>query len=479
MPDPRDLSPTPPSDEHRDAALASVEAVGLAASRRAALRMGLATATGLLAWSCSGSRDPDATTPPRVTEQRRPMGGTAVDPRPRVPSVEPEVRVLVARIEGRASTLRLASGGHWIRVKDQGEGAGTVLPSPIELSRDGDRWRLAGSTGPVLRLPIGTLTFSTTPGEPRSLTAVVRDDGREKHLTLGAVLSVVSEGAGSRVDLVATLPIETYLPGVLAKELYQHWSPDAFRAQAIAARSFAVCEAAHWAKRRHYDLTTGPDTQAWAGLVESGRPASAARDTRGVLLAWDDRVVPAYYCSCCGGLPADAADAIAPGPANAIPPLAGRSDGGRCCEWASTYRWERQVPKGLLSEGIIAWGRRESIADLAALDGLRRLEVSALNRHGRPVRFRFEDRQGRSAELRSERARRALAFATPSGVGAFHSAAVEPRLDASVAYFRGRGHGHGAGLCQHGAEAMARAGASSDAILRRFYPGAAVVGGWS
>lgn len=148
------------------------------------------------------------------------------------------------RIEGRASTLRLASGGHWIRVKDQGEGAGTVLPSPIELSRDGDRWRLAGSTGPVLRLPIGTLTFSTTPGEPRSLTAVVRDDGREKHLTLGAVLSVVSEGAGSRVDLVATLPIETYLPGVLAKELYQHWSPDAFRAQAIAARSFAVCEAA-------------------------------------------------------------------------------------------------------------------------------------------------------------------------------------------------------------------------------------------
>ena len=30
-----------------------------------------------------------------------------------------------------------------------------------------------------------------------------------------------------------------------------------------------------------------------------------------------------------------------------------------------------------------------------------------------------------------------------------------------------------------GAEAMARAGASGDAILQRFYPGAALVGGWS
>ena len=467
-----------PGDDRRDVAL-GFEQGGLLASRRSALRVGLATATGFVAWGCSGSREPDATTPPRVTEQRRPMGGTAIDPRPRVPSVEPEVRVLVARLEGRGSTLRLAAGGRWIRVKDGSEEAGTVLPSPIELARDGDRWSLSGAGGVVLRVPIGRLIFSTTPGEPRSLMAVFHDEGREKRLNLGAVLGVVPEASGFRADLVAAIPIETYLPGVLAKELYQHWSPEAFRAQAVAARCFAVCEAAHWAKRRHYDLTTGPDTQAWVGLVESGLPASATRETRGVLLAWDDRVVPAYYCSCCGGLPADAADAIDPGPANAIPPLAGRSDGGRCCEWASTFRWERQVPKGPLSEGIVAWGRRESIADLAALDGLRRLEVSALNRHGRPVRFRFEDWQGRSVELRSERARRAIAFAAPAGVGAFHSAAVEPRLEGSVAHFSGRGHGHGAGLCQHGAEAMARAGASGDAILQRFYPGAALVGGWS
>lgn len=469
----REIPPTPETPRLRE------ESPAARTNRRRVLQAGLATATGLVVWGCSGGREPDATTPPRVTQQTRPAPGSPVDPRPRLPREEPAIRVLVGRLDGRSPNVRVSAAGRWIRVRDASERAGTVMPSPIELTREGDRWRLAGESGPVLRLPIGVLTFSTTPGEPESLTATFASRGRETALDLGGSLSVVpQERSEDRVDLVATLPIERYLPGVLAKELYRRWSPATFRAQAIAARSFAVCEAAHWASHRHYDVTTGADTQAWDGLVTSGLPASAARETCGLLLAWDERVVPAYYSSCCGGLPADATDAIAPGPANSIPPLAGRSDGGVCCEWASTFRWERRVPVRSLADGLVAWGRRESVSDLASLDGLRRLEISAMNRHGRPVRFRFEDRHGRSAELRSERARRAIASATPASVGAFHSAAVDPRLDGAIAHFSGRGHGHGAGLCQHGAEGMARGGASDESILRRYYPGASIVSGW-
>jgi stage II sporulation protein D len=39
----------------------------------------------------------------------------------------------------------------------------------------------------------------------------------------------------------------------------------------------------------------------------------------------------------------------------------------------------------------------------------------------------------------------------------------------------GRGHGHGVGMCQYGAEAMAKKGAKMDAILTRYYPGATIV----
>lgn len=478
MPDVREQPIQEDSEVSRHTALGDL-VDEVPASRRAALRAGLATATGFLTWGCSGNHEPDGTTPPRVTQQRRPAGGATIDPRPRVPREEPTVRVLVASLEGPSPRLRVAAGGRWIRVRDRGAGAGAVLASPIELSRDGQCWRLSGASGPVLRLPVGPLTFSTTPGEMAMLLATFATRGRDLEHPLGGVVDIVPAADGSRTDLVASLPIETYLPGVLAKELYGHWSPAAFRAQAIAARSFAVCEASYWATRRHYDLTTGPDTQAWSGLLTSGLPSTATEETRGIVLAWDERVVPAYYGSCCGGLPAEASEAISTSPANAIPPLAGRSDGGRCCEWASTYRWERTVPIEAFATGLATWGRRESTEAIASLDGLRRIEVSAMNRHGRPIRFRFEDRHGRSAELRSERARRAFAAAAPASAGTFFSAAVEPRVEVSYARFIGRGHGHGVGLCQHGAEAMAQGGAAGDSILRRYYPGATIAGGWS
>ncbi len=39
----------------------------------------------------------------------------------------------------------------------------------------------------------------------------------------------------------------------------------------------------------------------------------------------------------------------------------------------------------------------------------------------------------------------------------------------------GRGHGHGAGMCQYGAEFMAKSGKSVQSILERYYPSATIV----
>ena len=45
--------------------------------------------------------------------------------------------------------------------------------------------------------------------------------------------------------------------------------------------------------------------------------------------------------------------------------------------------------------------------------------------------------------------------------------------------FEGRGHGHGVGLCQFGAEALARRGRDASAILAWYYPGAAAHGAYA
>jgi stage II sporulation protein D len=49
------------------------------------------------------------------------------------------------------------------------------------------------------------------------------------------------------------------------------------------------------------------------------------------------------------------------------------------------------------------------------------------------------------------------------------------RTYATQLVLSGRGHGHGVGMCQYGAEAMAKKGAKMDAILTRYYPGATIV----
>ncbi|MBA2303256.1 MAG: SpoIID/LytB domain-containing protein [Acidobacteria bacterium] len=57
------------------------------------------------------------------------------------------------------------------------------------------------------------------------------------------------------------------------------------------------------------------------------------------------------------------------------------------------------------------------------------------------------------------------------GARTLRSTLFAVRRAGSSLVFDGRGHGHGVGLCQVGALACLRAGASPDDVLRRYYPG--------
>ena len=469
----------PRLSERNSAGRDASSVVEVDASRRQVLLAGLAAmGGGLTLAGCSGAREPDVATPPRAVVQTRPVAPPPVDPRPTLPTVEPVVRILCEEVKPVGTVgakIAVRSTGRWIRLQDRSGAGGTVLGGPIECTLIDGSWRIVPTGGVPFRIPAGAISVSVPPGESGPLST-----RRGASWTpLGDAVDLVPTADQKGFDLVARLPMEVYLPGVLAKELYSNWSPATFRAQAVAARSFATCETAHWRNRRHYDVTTGPDTQAWSGLVASGPAAKATGETRGILLAWDRRVVPAYYSSCCGGLPAEARDAISQNPANEIAPLAGRSDRESCCDWASTYRWSVTIRTQLLGRRLAEWGRREGVADLAGFGAVRSMEVSAVGRHGRPVRFRVEDAGGRHVELRAERGRRALAFATEGFSGRLYSAFIEPRVAGDVVILDGRGHGHGVGLCQHGAEAMARRGRDAESILRRYYPGATLETGWT
>ena len=82
-------------------------------------------------------------------------------------------------------------------------------------------------------------------------------------------------------------------------------------------------------------------------------------------------------------------------------------------------------------------------------------------------------------EMRAEDFRRAVNYAregepTPrERLNSSHLTAVT--LRGAQVEFAGHGFGHGVGMCQYGAERMAKSGADALSILRAYYPGSTVV----
>ncbi len=114
--------------------------------------------------------------------------------------------------------------------------------------------------------------------------------GRIVVLTTDKGLTVINE-----VDL------ENYVKGVVPAEMPPAWNIEAHKAQAIAARSYAV---ANKGKRKHYgyDLKDTPEDQAYYGVsAETARTNKAVDATKGQVLVHNKKVIPAYYHASAGG----------------------------------------------------------------------------------------------------------------------------------------------------------------------------------
>jgi stage II sporulation protein D len=276
-------------------------------------------------------------------------------------------------------------------------------------------------------------------------------------------------------DVVSHVDMEAYLPGVLAGELYAHWHPETFAAQAVAARSYAMAEAAQRKETSHYDLTDGPSTQVYVGDVTLKAAHRATEETRGLVLAWEGDVVPGYYCSCCGGLAATAMDAISASPIHDIPPLQGH-DGHDACTSLDLHQWVVERRPRTLARRLELYARdRGDIASLSSVPLPRSIETAAVNRHGRPTRLAIRGRRNRSVVVGADMFMRAANYATgsitaPSSADRVRSSHVGAHRDGANLTLTGFGMGHGVGLCQRGAQVLAGRGEKFETILKWYFP---------
>lgn len=104
-----------------------------------------------------------------------------------------------------------------------------------------------------------------------------------------------------KLTIVNSLPLEEYLMGVVPAEMPSRWNKEAHKAQAIAARSYALANLNKRASRG-YDLKDTPQDQAYGGASSETRQTTlAVLSTKGEVLTYDNKIIPAYYHASSGG----------------------------------------------------------------------------------------------------------------------------------------------------------------------------------
>lgn len=112
---------------------------------------------------------------------------------------------------------------------------------------------------------------------------------------------IIVYNINKKLVVINNVPIEEYLLGVVPSEMPSKWNIEAHKAQAIAARSYAI---ANLGKRKHsgYDLKDTPLDQAYGGAsAETPQTTKAVLMTKGVVITYNGKVIPAYYHASSGG----------------------------------------------------------------------------------------------------------------------------------------------------------------------------------
>ena len=368
----------------------------------------------------------------------------------------PVVRVLVAS----GPSVRLAANGPYRVLADGRPVAAPNANSGLaetEVACSGGAWRLGGDS------------FSAT-------TLTVQPVGRTVLYCDGSAYRgwLVLKGQGGGVQAVNHVDAESYLAGVLGRELYPGWHPNAYKAQAIAARTFALYERAVNGQGKDYDVRDDQSSQVYGGCSgESSVSWRAVRATHGQVLAAGsagrESIFRAHFSSCCGGM-ANSVYAMYGPPVGPDSPLRG---GQVCndCTGATHYRWPAvAVPKNVIHRAL-----GKTYPAVYAMRDVARVDL-AEPVNGRYVWADIRSSDGQAARVRAEDVRLCLLRDGEACSRALYSMNCTLRDQGdSIVFENGRGYGHGVGLCQWGCQGMALRGLKPEQIVLHYYPGAKLI----
>ncbi len=249
--------------------------------------------------------------------------------------------------------------------------------------------------------------------------------------------------------VVNHIDIEDYLFGVLQYEVPFWWPYPALKAQAIAARTYALYQS-QVNRKKDYDVTNDTFSQVYGGASkERYRSRKAVIKTQSMVLTYQGKIFPTYYHATCGGYTEDACELWNID----LPPLKGVECG--FCKKSPHYDWRSQMTLKKIEEKLTVGGYKVSqISNIIVLKRDRSKRICDLK-----ILYK-----GDSLKIGANKFRLLL------GSKYIRSANFAVKVKGENAFFKGYGWGHGVGLCQWGAYFMSKKRYKAGEILKYYYP---------
>jgi stage II sporulation protein D len=248
---------------------------------------------------------------------------------------------------------------------------------------------------------------------------------------------------GNSLTAINKVDLEQYLYSVVGAEAISTWPIEALKAQAVAARSYALYKR----KTEHnnlYDVDTTIGTQVYQGLnTEYTTTHQAVNSTLGQVMTYNGQVILAAFHSSSGGHTENVEDV-----------------------WTQPLPYLRAVVDYDQKAPVFEWNKVFPVSQISTLVGgvgqIKTLIPEDTTPHGRIVSMKVVGDRG-TATVSGNQLRKALDL---------RSTLFRIGTDGHNLQVQGRGFGHGLGLSQWGAYFLAKQGINYYQILTHYYQNA-------
>jgi SpoIID/LytB domain protein len=265
-----------------------------------------------------------------------------------------KVRVLISADTTSDVVVAAVPG---LRLTDIGAAKTYTLPTPKSVKR----WRITVGAGS--RSVVDYLTGSWHRWKPGGRAALVGDGqfGAPTPMTLftpagarsyrGSLRSASPVKGGKARDTVNVLSMDDYVRGVIPREMPASWQPEAVKAQAVAARTYAT-----WSRdqfpTRYYQICDTSYCQVYGGAgAEDPRSNAAVTATASQILTFDGKPAFTQFSSSSGGWTS----------AGSVPYLAARVDPYDDYEGNPVHAWSTELGAAKIERAYPAVGTLKGI----------------------------------------------------------------------------------------------------------------------